>query len=521
MLDVDEDRPQGDAHLCPRPARRLDPRTPLVETSAAVGRDPPEVVLGFVGMVLELTRDDGEGQGRAQVSTHSRTACCSSGRGIGPGPPDVLLGFGAAAAPGRVHEHHQRLGRALRDGALHTTEHRRRSARPEPVEGLGRRWPEPGEDPVEVEEAEVLVSQGGGVLEGRTVGEGVDQLPPLGPELLEQRNDVGRPHENVGVGVAAPVAQGRIEGRALDVQHIGAAGVGDPLHRSMGKADPHVERKQDRRKVARRRGSREPTTAPPRGPPPGLPWCLPPYDCRSTGRSHPSSPVRSGPAASTRLRLGWGRSGGRRGPWRRDLALWAGVTAGALGLLFVAIAVVSTRTAPGITLDTWLRDLVNNGMPPDMRESLNELARPRIMLVLAPAVVVLTLLAAAPPPLAPGVRCRGRRHRGAPARVRRSISGGHRGAGRRLPIEPRHRSGSPCSSPSCWRGPCASSAGALFTTAVVAICILVGNVSWHAHTPRDVAGSVLLVAAVTAMTLALLGTEAANVRLRPASSRPR
>lgn len=196
----------------------------------------------------------------------------------------------------------------------------------------------------------------------------------------------------------------------------------------------------------------------------------------------------------------------------------AGVTAGVLVLLFVAIAVLSTRTAPGTTLDNWLRDVVTNGLPPEMRESLDELARPRIMVILAPVVVVLTLLA--------GVRTRWRQASAAVLVVTvapllafavrsQELIGAPGGA-----FPSNHTTvGLALLVGVVLAWPVRVVGWGLFAAAVVAICILVGNVSWYAHAPRDVVGSLVLVAAVTAAVLALFGSDIANVRVsEPASS---
>lgn len=196
----------------------------------------------------------------------------------------------------------------------------------------------------------------------------------------------------------------------------------------------------------------------------------------------------------------------------------AGVTAAVLVLLFVAIAVLSTRTAPGTTLDNWLRDVVTNGLPPEMRESLDELARPRIMVILAPVVVVLTLLA--------GVRTRWRQASAAVLVVTvapllafavrsQELIGGPGGA-----FPSNHTTvGLALLVGVVLAWPVRVVAWGLFAAAVVALCILVGNVSWYAHAPRDVVGSLVLVAAVTAAVLALFGSDIANVRVsEPASS---
>jgi hypothetical protein len=61
-------------------------------------------------------------------------------------------------------------------------------------------------------------------------------------QLVEQHPNVLRPGQHVRVGEAATRHQRRVEGRALDVQQVRAAPVGDPLEAGVRESDPDLER---------------------------------------------------------------------------------------------------------------------------------------------------------------------------------------------------------------------------------------------------------------------------------------
>lgn len=193
----------------------------------------------------------------------------------------------------------------------------------------------------------------------------------------------------------------------------------------------------------------------------------------------------------------------------RDRLRWAGLAVVAtLGL--VVTALVSTRTGAGRWLDDAVRDWVLNEVPGSLRLALSDLARPLVIVVLAPVVVVLALLAF--------VR-RGWRRAVAgvvvpaaatllalQARVADVFGIGddafpsnHAAAGLGLLV----------GVALVW--PRRVTRRGLVVLAVAGFCIGLGNVSWHAHHPRDVVGSFLLVVAVTALVFAVLGGDSPNL----------
>ena len=201
----------------------------------------------------------------------------------------------------------------------------------------------------------------------------------------------------------------------------------------------------------------------------------------------------------------------------RDRLRWAGLAVAAASA-FVLVALVSTRTGAGVSADEDVRNWVLNALPGSLRQGLDRLARPLVIVALAPAVLVLALLAlvrrawrrslagvvipAASTLIALELRVRDVFGIGGDA-----FPSNHAAAGLGLLVGvavvwPR---------PVTWRG--------LAGVAVAAFCIALGNVTWYAHQPRDVVGSALLVAAVSAATFAVLGGDSPNlapeVRLGP------
>lgn len=193
----------------------------------------------------------------------------------------------------------------------------------------------------------------------------------------------------------------------------------------------------------------------------------------------------------------------------RDRLRWAGVALLAAAA-FVLTALVTTRTGPGVTVDDAVRNWVLNELPGPLRQGLDRVARPLVIVVLAPATLALALLAvvrrswqralagvvipAAATFLALEVRVRDVLGTGADA-----FPSNHAAAGLGLLVGvavvwPR---------PVTRRG--------LVALAVAAFCIGLGNVSWYAHQPRDVLGSTLLVVAVAAATFAVLGGDSPNL----------
>ena len=193
----------------------------------------------------------------------------------------------------------------------------------------------------------------------------------------------------------------------------------------------------------------------------------------------------------------------------RDRLRWSAVTIAA-GAAFAVAALLTTRTGWGESLDTVVRSWVLNGLPGSLRLLLSEAARPLVIVVLAPVVAALALLAL--------VRGGWRRAAAgllipfaatfATVEFRRQdvlgIGGDafpstHAAAGLGLLVGlavvwPR---------PVTRRG--------LVALAVVGFLIGLGNVSWYAHQPRDVVGSALLVAAAATAAFALLGGDSPNL----------
>ncbi|GGN09291.1 hypothetical protein GCM10009721_41440 [Terrabacter tumescens] len=191
---------------------------------------------------------------------------------------------------------------------------------------------------------------------------------------------------------------------------------------------------------------------------------------------------------------------------RLRLALAAVVGA----VAFVVVALVSTRTGAGVSVDATVRGWILNGVPAALRQGLDHVARPLVIVVLAPVVVVLALLAlvrrswrravaglvvpAASTIVALEVRVRDVFGIGGDA-----FPSNHAAAGIGLLVGvsvvwPR---------PVTRRG--------LVALTVAAVVVALGNVTWYAHQPRDVLGSLLLVGTVTAATVAVLGGDAANL----------
>ncbi|WP_323100577.1 phosphatase PAP2 family protein [Intrasporangium sp. YIM S08009] len=196
---------------------------------------------------------------------------------------------------------------------------------------------------------------------------------------------------------------------------------------------------------------------------------------------------------------------------RRTRVVWllCGV-ASAIGLVVVALLVL--RTSPGDAVDRWLSRVVLDGLPAILRRGLDALARPMLLVALAPVDVALALLA---------VVRRGWRRVGVAVLVV-AVS-----AGVTTTIDAPALLGLPGEGyPSdhatlgfalvvalgvLWPRPLGRLG--LGVGAALAVVVGVGNVSWYAHRPVDVLGSALLVASATALSVALLGGDAANVRV--------
>lgn len=195
---------------------------------------------------------------------------------------------------------------------------------------------------------------------------------------------------------------------------------------------------------------------------------------------------------------------------RRTRVVWllCGV-ASALGFVLVGLLVL--RTSPGDAVDRWASRVVLDGLPAVVRRGADALARPWLLVVLAPADVVLALLA---------VARRGWRRVGvAVLVVTASVAVS---AGLDVPAL-LHLPGDGYPSDHATVGfalvvalgvlwPRQLGRRGLVVGASLSVAVGVGNVSWYAHRPVDVLGSALLVVAAAALSVALLGGDASNVR---------
>ncbi|MCU1538553.1 MAG: hypothetical protein JWP82_2904 [Humibacillus sp.] len=188
---------------------------------------------------------------------------------------------------------------------------------------------------------------------------------------------------------------------------------------------------------------------------------------------------------------------------------WA-LAAVVLGALFLLEGWVTLRTGTGTRLDTDVASAVLNGIDERIRLDLSTLARPVIIVALAPVVALLV------------IHCLVRRS------WRRALAGvlvplGSTVLALLLRAEDLFRTGE-AAFPSnhaavalsllaatllTW--PARVNRWGLFVGGVAALSIGLGNVSWYAHQPRDVVGSALLVGCVTAAVVAVLGGDTANL----------
>jgi membrane-associated phospholipid phosphatase len=194
---------------------------------------------------------------------------------------------------------------------------------------------------------------------------------------------------------------------------------------------------------------------------------------------------------------------------RRDRVRWF-VVALCSALLFVAVGWVVGRTTPGTRLDDALTGAVLNLLPAQLRRGLDAFARPLVIVVLAPAALVLALLAA--------VRLAWRRVFAATVVALASSA-----LTLLLPVQHLLGLGSDAY-PSdhatvafallvavvmLWPSPVGRRG--LVAAGVLVVCVGLGNVSWYAHHVVDVVGSALLVSTVTAAALTVTGGSAANL----------
>lgn len=206
-----------------------------------------------------------------------------------------------------------------------------------------------------------------------------------------------------------------------------------------------------------------------------------------------------------------------------DRLRWAGLAAAAAAA-FVLVAIVSTRTGAGAAVDDTVRGWILNGLPAPLRQGLDRLARPLVIVVLIPVVPVLALLAlvrkawhravaALVVPAVTTVLALDLRVRDVFATGGDAFPSNHAAVGLSLLV----------GVGVAWPRPVTRRGLLVLTTA--ALTVGLGNVTWYAHQPRDVVGSALLVVAVAAATFAVVGGRSPNLAAglrpgRPGGRRP-
>lgn len=195
----------------------------------------------------------------------------------------------------------------------------------------------------------------------------------------------------------------------------------------------------------------------------------------------------------------------------RDRLVSAAVAGGA-ALLFVALAWGLAHTSKAARVDDGLTSAVLDLLPVPLRRGLDQLARPLIIVALAPLGVVLALLAA--------VRLAFRRLVAAVIIAVASpvLALGHPMRGL-LDLSDDHYPSDHAAMAFAllvavvllWPSPLGRRG--LLVAAAVGAATALGNVTWYAHHVGDVAGSALLVTAVAGAAFTVTGSAAANVGL--------
>ena len=189
----------------------------------------------------------------------------------------------------------------------------------------------------------------------------------------------------------------------------------------------------------------------------------------------------------------------------------------AVGL--VATAAFAGHTDAGTAADDAVRGWLLNTVPEVLRQVLDRIARPLVIVVLIPVIGALALLAVARNswrravagvfvPVASTLLTLELRRRDSFSIGGDAFPSNHAAAGAGLLVGlmvvwPR---------PVTRRG--------LVALAVAVVLVGLGNVTWYAHQPRDVVGSAFVVAAVAAGTFALLGGDSPNLRRPPGEKTP-
>ncbi|GAB3880232.1 phosphatase PAP2 family protein [Terrabacter terrigena] len=193
----------------------------------------------------------------------------------------------------------------------------------------------------------------------------------------------------------------------------------------------------------------------------------------------------------------------------RDRLGWALLALASAGGLVVTALVVG-RTGVGVTADEAVRNWLLNTLPGPLRLGLDRIARPLVIVALAPTVCVLALLALV------------RRS------WRRAVAGLAVPAAATLTtLELRGRDAFGIGGDAFPSNHAAAGLGLLVGLAVVwprpvtrrglvalvvgALVVGLGNVTWYAHQPRDVLASALVVVGVAAASFAALGGDSPNL----------
>ncbi len=204
-------------------------------------------------------------------------------------------------------------------------------------------------------------------------------------------------------------------------------------------------------------------------------------------------------------------------PHRHRLC-WALVAVGSAAGL-VLLAILSGHTAAGGAADDAVRGWLLNTLPEALRRGLDRIARPFVIVVLAPVVCALALLSLV--------------RRG----WRRAVAGVFvPAAATLLTLELRRHDTFGVGGDAFPSNHAAAGLGllvglaiawprrvtrrGLLALAVAAVVVSLGNVTWYAHQPRDVLGSTLVVMALAAVTFAVLGGDSPNLVARAEDPTP-
>lgn len=208
----------------------------------------------------------------------------------------------------------------------------------------------------------------------------------------------------------------------------------------------------------------------------------------------------------------------------RQRARWLGLGLVSLAASVLAYAVL-VRTRPGQELDADLMSAVLGAAPGPVGAALAALARPLLFYVLVPVVGLLALLALARGRWAAALAAAVVAAAPAPASL---YLREHELTRPDLGVRGYDYNTFPSTHAAAAFGllaalllvwPRAADRGDVSRAAFVAALVLLGNVTSYAHRPADVLGSLLLVCAVTALTVAILGFRPATPRRRRARRR--